>query len=557
MDDILRLFRAKLTGFQGGLKDDAVTLDIASRDASLFKVRPKLVALPFDAADIGRLVRTVSEIKKNNPEGDISLTARSAGTDMSGGPLNSSIIMDMTAHFNKIHEVGEGYAITDPGVYFRDFDAETQKSGQELPSYTASRSLNTVGGMVANDSGGEKNLRFGKTAKWVREIEVVLADGEVHTLRNLEGGELKSKLSEDGFEGDCYRKMADLVKSNRALIEGMRPEVSKNSAGYALWDIGDGENSLNLARLFTGSQGTLGIATKIKFGLIHPETHRALVVLFLDDFDVLGELIPEVLAHNPDSFESYDDATFKLAFKYWPEFAKKLGRNVLSVGFSFLPEAWMALTGGIPKMVLLVEFRSDTEGHAQARAAKFMQEFSTHENYKGKLTARLCKTEAEAQKWWTIRRESFALLRNKLRGQRTAPFIDDFVVLPSKLPEFFPRLRKLLSEYDIFMTVAGHVGDGNFHIIPLVDPKREDIPHIIDELGRRAYELVLEFGGSITGEHNDGLIRTPYLAQQFGVDAVKLFGEVKKIFDPLNIFNPGKKVGTTWEEAKQKLDLGG
>lgn len=556
MDDTLRLFRAKLSGFHGELKDDAVTLEAASRDASLFKVKPKLVVSPADVSDIENLVRTVSDLKKETPESDISLTARSAGTDMSGGPLNTSIIIDMTAHFNKVREVGEGYAITDPGVYFRDFDAETQKSGQELPSYTASRTINTVGGMVANDSGGEKNLRFGKTSRWVREMDVVLADGKSHTFKNFEGGELRAKLAEEGFEGDCYRRVSELVKNNRALIEHMRPQVSKNSAGYALWDIGDGENSLNLARLFTGSQGTLGFVTKVKFGLIKPEAHKALVVMFLSDFDALGELIPEVLSHDPDSFESYDDATFKLALKYWPEFAKKLGRNVLAVGLSFLPEMWMTLTGGIPKMVLLVEFRSDTEGHAQERAKKFMDEFATHENYKGKLKARLCKTEEEAEKWWTIRRESFALLRSKLRGQRTAPFIDDFVVLPSKLPEFFPRLRKLLSEYDMFETVAGHVGDGNFHIIPLVDPKREDIPHIIDELGRRVYDLVLEYGGSITGEHNDGLIRTPYLALQFGDEAVGLFAEIKKIFDPLNIFNPGKKVGTTWEQAKLKLDLG-
>ena len=138
---------------------------------------------------------------------------------------------------------------------------------------------------------------------------------------------------------------------------------------------------------------------------------------------------------------------------------------------------------------------------------------------------------------------------------RTAPFIDDFVVPPLSMPEFLPKLTLILKDYDIIYTIAGHVGDGNYHVLPLIDPKRPDMRKIIEELTDRVYKLVLEFHGSISGEHNDGLIRTPYVERMFGPEMYKLFEEVKHIFDPVGIFNPGKKVGLSFEESHKRLDL--
>ena len=154
----------------------------------------------------------------------------------------------------------------------------------------------------------------------------------------------------------------------------------------------------------------------------------------------------------------------------------------------------------------------------------------------------IAKNEKQAHKYWVVRHESFNLLRKKVRGKRTAPFIDDFVVPPLKLPEFLPRLSTILDEYDLTYTIAGHVGDGNFHIIPLIDPKREDGRKIVEELSERVYDLVFEYKGSITGEHNDGYVRTQYVERMFGPDMTRLFEEVEKTIDPLDVFNPGKKV---------------
>lgn len=542
---------------RGEVLADTATLDAYSRDASLFRVVPQAVVRPLDAADVCAVVSYVAAQKAQNHKLDLSITPRAAGTDMSGGPLNTSIILDTTAHLNRLLALTETSATVEPGMFFRDFDRETKKKDLELPSYTASRELNTVGGMVANNSGGEKNLKYGKTARYVQELEVVLADGKLHTLKNLEGRELTLKLEEPGFEGDLYRQVAGLVSTPAyaKVIGEHKPQVEKNSSGYALWDIGDGKNSLNLARLMVGAQGTLGITTKITVGLVHPKKFASMAVIFVHTLSQLGELVPEVLRYAPDSFESYDDHTFSIALKYLPELAAQMKSGLVGIGLSFVPELWMALTGGIPKLVLLVEFRGDTQEEALAQAHKLAAEVARNKSH---VSVRVAASEDKARKYWAVRRESFNLLRRKIRGKRTAPFIDDFVVPPLTLPEFLPKLQALMAQYpQLTYTIAGHVGDGNFHIIPLIDPADPTIGRVIDELSHKVYDLVIEYHGSISGEHNDGLVRTPYVEKMFGRDMYALFMQIKKIFDPHDIFNPGKKVGLTYSQALAKLDLPG
>ena len=526
----------------GEVDDSPQTLETYSRDASLFVLKPEVVVRPNSVEDVQKLVRFVAAEKKKGRA--ISLTPRAAGTDMSGGPLGESIIVDMLAHFNKTLEIKEdeegGYAVVEPGVFYRDFDKETRAHNLILPSYTASRELCTVGGMAANDSGGERNLKLGKTARWVQELEVVLADGNVYTLANLSGHEFAEKLKETSFEGEVYRSMAKLVSENKDTIEKAKPQVSKNSSGYALWDIGDGATSLNLARLMVGSQGTMCIITKITYRLVRPKAHSSMVILFMNDLDDLGKTIPLLLKHDPDSIESYDDKTFSLATKYFPEFALQMKANIISLGISFLPEVWRLLTGGIPKLVVLVEFRDDAQNKALQKARALAADISSMHDKD--ISVSIAKNEKESQKYWVVRHESFSLLRKKVRGMRTAPFIDDFVVPPHTLAEFLPRLNTILAEYDLTYTIAGHVGDGNFHIIPLIDPKRPDAEAIIEELSGKVYDLVLSYHGSITGEHNDGFIRTPFVEKMFGSKMTTLFNETEALFDPNDIFNPGKKV---------------
>lgn len=520
----------------GAVLTDDPTLTKNSRDASIFEVRPSAVVVPKNVDDLKKLVKFVTDNKTSNPE--LSLTARSGGTDMSGGPLNESIIVDF-ANFNHILGVGDDSAITEPGVYYRDFEKATLAKGLLLPSYPASRELCMVGGMVANNAGGEKSLKYGKTADYVEELDVVLSDGEDYTLKPLNTGELEDKKKQDNFEGKIYREMHELLEQNYDLIQAARPKVSKNSAGYALWDIGN-RKTFDLTKLFVGSQGTLGLITKIKFRLIKPNKYSKLLVLFLNDFQSLGDLINAVLKYKPESFEIYDDNTIKLAVRFWPEMLKKMKGNALALGFRFIPEILMLLTGGMPKLVLIAEFT----GNEEASILNTMEDLKKNVEDKFKVKSRIASSRADAEKYWTIRRESFNLLRKHVQGKKTAPFIDDVIVRPEQLPEFLPKLNAILEPYkNMVYTIAGHAGDANFHVIPLMDLTRQEDRSSIPKIAEEVYNLVIEFGGSITAEHNDGLIRTPYLEKMFGYEVVKLFEATKKIFDPLNVFNPRKKVG--------------
>jgi len=248
-------------------------------------------------------------------------------------------------------------------------------------------------------------------------------------------------------------------------------------------------------------------------------------------------LVVDLNKYQPESMESYDDNTFKLTLKILPDLIKKIDLGVL---FRFIPDSWAMLTGGIPKMVILAEFTGDEEEGVEHKVQSVKRDI----DLKFKVKARIAKSEADIQKYWTIRRESFNLLRKHIKGKKTAPFIDDIIVKPEHLPEFLPELNKILNNYENYMThtITGHPGDGNFHIIPLMDLADEKSRAIIPELSEKVYDLVIKFGGSITAEHNDGLIRTPYLEKMYGAEVYNLFKEVKQIFDPQNIFNSGKKV---------------
>jgi FAD/FMN-containing dehydrogenase len=333
-------------------------------------------------------------------------------------------------------------------------------------------------------------------------------------------------------------------------------EIYTRSSRYALWNVIDKKKgTFNLAKLICGAQGTLALMTKAKLRLVRNETHRAMLVIFLSDINILPEIVRKVLPFNPESFESYDDNTFKLAIKFMPQMLSQMGLlRAAKLGLSFLPEMAMVVTGGVPKLVLMAEFSADTAEGALKKAEDTHQALKSLSN-SVHLPMSVKKNEHESEKYWIVRRESFALLRKNVKGLYAAPFIDDFVVSPETYPKFLPELNALLNEYkDSFIyTIAGHIGNGNFHIIPLMDLKKPEVRHVILELAPKVYELVIKYGGTTTGEHNDGIIRTPYLPMLFGDEVVSLFEKTKNIFDPLNIFNPGKKVHGTFADIERDM----
>lgn len=528
--------------FKGEVAIDQDTLEAYSRDASLFEIKPELVVFPRDREDLKKLVSFVATAKLKMP--DISLTARSGGTDMTGGPINHSIIVDFKKHLNQIKEIGVGYATTEPGVFYRDFENETLKKGYLLPSYPASREICTVGGMVANNAGGEKSLIYGKTENYVEKLKMVLSDAKEYEFGPLVQQELEEKMKLDNFEGEIYRKVFNLIKKNYDLIIGAKPAVSKNSAGFNIWNIWD-KKTFDLTKLFIGAQGTLGLITEIKFKLVKVKSKSAMIVIFLNDLKILGDLVKTVLISGPSSFESFDDHTLKLALKFFPDFMKVLGaRNLFSLGFSFLPEFWLVATSGMPKLVMLVEFEGNNLDEIHQKLSELKDKLKDFN-----VKTRLAKSDGEIKKYWIIRRESFNLLRKRVQGKKTAPFIDDLVVKPEYLPQFLPKLYEILDRYDLLYTIAGHVGDGNLHIIPLMNLSNEKERGKIRLVADEVYDLVFKFKGSTTAEHNDGLIRGSYLEKMYGPAIYKIFLDIKRIFDPAGIFNPGKKIGVNFDEA--------
>jgi FAD/FMN-containing dehydrogenase len=533
-------------GFSGELDDSIETRDLFSHDASMFELRPQLVASPKDSADLQRLVRFVAANKKSMPE--LSLTGRSAGTDMAGGAINESIIVDFARHFTKIGPITGLSGTAEPGVFYRDFEAATLKKGVLMPSYPASRDLCMIGGITANNSGGEKSLEYGKVEKFVTHMKVVFADGKEYEVRPLTKKQLESKISQNDYEGKIYKRIYRLCEDHYDMIKEARPRVSKNSMGYGLWNVWDRETGIfDLGQLIVGSEGTLGMVTETTFRLVPHRPHSGLLVLFLKNINHLGELIPAVLKHKPATFESFDDQTLLLSLRFMPAFYKRLGlKKFVHLLWSLLPDG-LQLLRGVPKLILMVEFNGNTEEEVREKVRALHRDLG---KYKARYEINGYEedaSEGKSEKFWIMRRYSFQILRSKVKDKHTAPYIDDFAVPPEHLAKFLPQLQKIIRKYKLFATIAGHMGDGNFHVIPLMKIEDEKERKKIEPSQREVNNLVLKYGGSLSGEHNDGLVRGPWLEAQFGKPVLALFKEVKKTFDPDNIFNPHKKTDATWD----------
>jgi FAD/FMN-containing dehydrogenase len=539
MDEIIETLKQK--GFKGDIQTDADTLEFYSHDASMFEIKPQLVVAPKDSKDVETIVKTVADAKADNHE--LSVTARSAGTDMSGGAINDSVIVDFNKYFKAIEEVTETTAHAQPGVFYRDFEKETLKVKRLMPTYPASRDLCTIGGMVNNNSGGEKSLEYGKTEDFVTELRVVFADGIERTVKPLTKQELTTKMMQQDFEGKVYKEIFDLVEKNYDKIKAAKPNVSKNSTGYNLWDVWDRETGIfDLTKLIVGAQGTLGFVTDIHFKLVPTRPYTGLLVCFMKDIAPLGEIINKVVEQKPATFESFDDATLWLSIRFMPSFMKMLGVvGFIKLLISLIPDGIMLLRG-IPKLILMIEFNGQTQQEVDQKIDNMHHILKPYG-----MAMERDDTAQKSEKFWLMRRYSFQLLRSKVKDKHTAPFIDDFVVNPPHLVEFWPQIRAIIRKYKLGATIAGHMGDGNFHIIPLMKLEdKSDRDKILPAM-KEVNELVLKYKGSLSGEHNDGLVRGPWLEQMYGADVLRLFREAKLIMDPQNIFNPHKKAMAEWD----------
>lgn len=535
------------TIFEGEINTTEQTRKKYSHDASIYEMVPEAVLFPKDAMDIKKLVHFVSQSKAEYPA--LSITPRSAGTDMSGASIGNSLLVDMTRHFSTLHSVSRTEIHTQPGVFMHDIDPVTNEKGVMLGCVPASRAINTIGGMVGNNSGGEQSLRYGNTENFVKELKVVFADGKEYTVKPLNKRELEIKMAQGDFEGELYRKIYDLIEANYDEIKNARPKVNKNSMGYNLWSVWDRHTGIfDMTRLITGSQGTLGVITDIKMHVVPKAPHSGLLVLYLPDIKQLGSIIKTVMDHQPATFEGFDDITFNLGIKHFNLFQKQLGMKEWLKTQAHLLGSVAKFKGHIPNMVLMVEFEGDTQQEVLAKINELKSQMSGF-----KLKMEIEGSEEESKPFWTIRRASLMLLRQKVHDKYASPFMDDLTVQPKYLPEFLPQLRKIIRKYKLPATIAGHYGDGNFHIIPLMGISSPAEQAKLEPTMREIIPLVLKYNGTLAGEHNDGMVRGPWLPAVFGDHVYQLFRQTKDIFDPQHIFNPHIKTGAAWDYSMDHI----
>lgn len=536
-----RLFDDLRRVFKGGILTHREDRLEHSHDASIYEIVPDAVLEPKDSQDITHLVSFVYAHKKDYPS--LSITTRSAGTDMSGAAIGNSLILNMTKHFTHIEGVKENILHTQPGVYLRDIDPLLARHNLMLGSAPASRAISTIGGMVGNNAGGEQSLRFGNTERAIRELKVVFADGNEYTVAPLTKKQLDAKMKQQNFEGRLYKQVYELIETHYDLIHNARPKVNKNSMGYNLWSVWDRETGIfDMTRLITGSQGTLGIVTDIKLEAVPKAPHTGLLLAYLTSFKELGEIIPLVMKYKPATFEGFDDITFKLGVQNFRSFSKQLGLKEMLKQQAWLLGSVARFKGHLPNILLMIEFEGQTKGEVYTKITKLHDELK-----KFHIRMDIEGDEASSAPFWQIRRASLWLLRTRVHNKYASPFIDDLTVQPKYLPEFLPKLRKIIRKYKLPATLSGHFGDGNFHIVPLLDIENHADQAKLEPVMREVIPLVLQYKGTLAGEHNDGMVRGPWLPAVFGEDMFALFKHTKEIFDPHYIFNPHKKTDASWE----------
>ena len=307
-----------------GVQQDEALRKKYSFDASIFEVMPKGVVAPDNLEWLQHIVRSAVENARGDGE-HVTISARSGGTCMSGGSLTEGVVVDMTVGFNWVGDIDhEAKTIwVGGGTYFRDVEAKLDSEGYLFPSYPNSRKICGVGGMIGNNASGELSVRHGATSENVEAIRMVLADGNEYEFGPLNRQQLDEKCAQDDLEGHIYRSVRAVIEEGWDEIWRKRPKVRKNAAGYALYRVWDRDKTVfNLAQLFVGAQGTLGIMTAVKLKVLERYANERMVVVEIDSLSRLAEALKIITSHHPAGVEMYDKHTYNLAKEYLPEHAK-------------------------------------------------------------------------------------------------------------------------------------------------------------------------------------------------------------------------------------------
>ncbi len=503
-----------------------------STDGSVLASLPSVVMYPHNENDVRKTARFTWQLAERGRV--IPITARGMGTDQSGAAIGTGIIMVFPAHMNKILELDgkTGLVTVEPGLNYGKLQQTLHTHGRFLPPYPSSLEYSTIGGAISNNSGGEKTIKYGKTRDFVKKLRVVLANGEVIETRRLSKRELDKKLGLTTLEGEIYRSLDTLIEENSQLIKNFRLGVSKNSAGFDIFDVKHKDGSFDLSPLIIGSQGTLGIVTEAVLSTSPHNPDTTVIAALFDDIQVAEQVILELrkLSESPSAIEMVDEALLNFVDQQNPHQLKGV------------------FTKPFPRIVLLIEF-----DNLNARLQSKMVKKATKILKNNQVVYKIESEDLAKEKLWKIRNSSAILYSHSDGGAKPLPIIEDGIVPVEKFSEFLAGIYLLFEKYKLVPSVWGHAGDANLHVQPILDLSLVGDRQKIFKLMEEYSELVIGLGGSTSGEHGDGRLRAPYLKKLYGDEIYAIFEKIKLIFDPYNTLNPGVKVNVSIDEIKPLL----
>jgi FAD/FMN-containing dehydrogenase len=494
-----------LPGFRGYFREDELARAVYSEAAGIGRAIPAAVAVPVDAEDVVVLVKWAAQT-------GTSLIPRGSGSSMAGGAIGSGVVVDLSRinHLSRIIE-RERTVLAEPGVLWSTLDVAARRKGLRLPVDPSSGSFCTLGGMVATNASGAHSLRYGATRAWVNALDCVFSDGDRAIVTR---GEPPPKRIEaiNRFMRDVH---GDIVSSDKR-----RPithlGVRKESSGYAIHDYA---TKADLVDILVGSEGTLAIVIGIEFNLAP---------------------VPAATASVLGSFPSLETATAAAtkAVEAGASACELLDRTFLAYAATGRSgdEKFRQLMEG-SAAILLGEVEADNAEAAAAAAQRLGKAFKDA----GARDVDVALTPEAEHDLWELRHAASPILA-ALEHSTSMQFIEDGAVPLPKLPDYVQGVRKALADREVSGVIFGHAGDAHVHVNPLIDVRQSDWRDKVSGLLEDVVKLTARLGGTLTGEHGDGRLRTPLLDRVWHKDAIRAFALVKKAFDPSNVFNPGVKV---------------
>ncbi len=508
-------FYSELEGsVRGEVRFDRLSRALYSTDASVYQIVPAAIVLPETERDVVATVQTCECY-------GVPLTARGGGTSQAGQSIGAGVILDTSKYLNRILEIDaeKRRVRVQPGCVLDDLNAQLRPLGLQFAPDISTSNRATIGGMVANNSSGARSVIYGKTIDHVHELKVVLSDGTVIQCAPLDGSQLEAKCAQDDLEGECYRTVRRLASEQAKEIERRFPKILRRVGGYNL-DAFRGE-AFNLAHLFVGSEGTLGVVVEATLKLVElPRARATLVIEFDDLLDALA-ITPTILTHRPAAVEVVD-------------------RYVLD-STKLNPEAsrLRAFLRSDPGAILLVELYGEGPGDLNPRLDALEADLRS----RGLGDRLLRATEAAEQaRIWKLRTLALGLSMAEKGDAKAISFVEDTAVAPERLRDYIEKFLRIIARHGTKAGVYAHASVGCLHVRPVINLKTKEGVRRFQAIAAEVAALVLEYGGALSGEHGDGLVRSPFQEKMYGPQLYAAFRKLKRTFDPRGVLNPGKIV---------------